>query len=368
MMLFAFLFAFSVSALHQGELERIKVDIAHLYDTFKPPPGFFLPSRAMMLAFHDAGTWSSATQDGGAHANQFLDCVANTPCEQADGANLGLGWARDALETVYVKYKTICSRADFWQIAGIVAIAKTGGPSIPFRWGRTDAVSSTPNFPDRLPGSTNDLPKIRTFLGPGRLDLTDKEIVAFLGSHTIGSTHMEISGHRYHWDSTPHVFDNGYFQSMLRDDWVFVNLGNESYQWEATRATPGGGVDKLLMLISDFSLRSSDPASQKNNLSPVNHYVQFYALNEDVWKKDFASTWVKVAEAGQTAILKDVIHSGSRLDLPFDPELRESAPDSHSNAGLIVGVCVGVTIALVIVGAIIFAATRYVRNSQMETV
>jgi len=363
---FAFLLTLSVSSLHHDELVAIKADICRLYDTFPAPPGFFLPSRAIMLAFHDSGTWSEVTQDGGAHATQFYDCVGDSPCEQTDAATAGLGWARAALETVYVKYKTICSRADFWQIAGIVAIWKTGGPEIPFRWGRIDAGTAANGHPGRLPGSTSNLTTVRSFLGPGRLGFTDREIVAFMGSHTLGSAHIEISGHRYHWDSTPHVFDNGYFQSLLRDDWTFVDI-NGSYQWEATRVGPGGVTDKFLMLISDFCLKSSDPATKLNSLSPTNAIVQFYALNEEVWKQDFAKLWLKLSELGQTGLLKDVLPARGngtlRLDLP--PELRKN--EQHSNAGVVAGICVGVTVGLVVVGLIIYAASRYVKNSQMET-
>jgi len=61
-----------VYGLHHGELARIKVDIAHLIDTFTPPPGFFLPARALMLGFHDAGTWSETTKDGGLMPHNFM--------------------------------------------------------------------------------------------------------------------------------------------------------------------------------------------------------------------------------------------------------------------------------------------------------
>jgi catalase (peroxidase I) len=364
MTFFVFLFTV-VYGLHHGELARIKVDIAHLIDTFTPPPGFFLPARALMLGFHDAGTWSETTKDGGAHATQFYDCLANTPCEQSDEANAGLGWARDALETVYVHYKTICSRADFWQIAAIVAISKTGGPEIPFRWGRTDATSSTISKPDRLPVSSSDFAKVRSFLGPGRLGFTDKEIVAFLGSHTLGSAHLEISGHRFHWDSTPHVFDNGYFQSLVRDDWVLVDLGNETYQWEATRVGPKG-VDKVLMLISDLCLKSNDPFHTLNTLAPTNQYVHFYAQNEAIWKKDFANVWVKMSEAGQGSILRNVLPDpGDRLDLPPDAIFRKE--NLTLSIPFIIGVCVMIGAVVVLICAIIFVAVRNGKNPT-ETV
>jgi len=56
-----------------------------------------------------------------------------------------------------------------------------------------------------------------------------------------------------------------------------------------------------------------------------------------------------------------------RLDeLPFRNSSGNKV-EEHSNAGVVAGICVGVTVGLVVVGFIIYAASRYVKNSQMET-
>jgi len=87
--------------------------------------------------------------------------------------------------------------------------------------------------------------------------------------------------------------------------------------------------------------------------------------NEAIWRQDFVKVWVKLSEAGQGSLLKDVLHGQFRLETDRTDDQTGS---SHSSpVPLIVGLCVGFVVALAIVGAIIFV-TRHVRNSQMETV
>ena len=55
-----------------------------------------------------------------------------------DGDNKGLSKAIDRLETIYPKYKDSLSRADFYVLAGTVAIEASGGFAISFAYGRKD--------------------------------------------------------------------------------------------------------------------------------------------------------------------------------------------------------------------------------------
>lgn len=81
--------------------------------------------------------------------------------EAGHGANNGLGVARDLLEKVHEKYPEI-SYGDLWTLAGVCAIQEAGGPTIPWRAGREDALQASSCTPDgRLPDATKKQDHIR---------------------------------------------------------------------------------------------------------------------------------------------------------------------------------------------------------------
>jgi cytochrome c peroxidase len=55
-------------------------------------------------------------------------------------ANAGLKVVRDLLEPIKAKYPGL-SYSDLWTLAGVVAIQEMGGPQIPWRSGRLDALA-----------------------------------------------------------------------------------------------------------------------------------------------------------------------------------------------------------------------------------
>lgn len=257
----------SVFSLRRSEYNDAQFDISNLFQTFDAPDGFFFPATALRLGFHDSGTFSVQTNDGGPHATQVFNCLpGQSSCEKTTGDNAGLSWAVSALEKLYqAKYKSICSRADFWQIAAITGIEDTGGPRIPFKWGRKDSVDAGNSKLGRLPSDLIDHNGVRQNMGSSRLGLTDREIVAILGAHTIGHTHA-VTGHGGHWDDSPFVWDNHYYQSLMVDDWAFVPARNgKQQQWEAKR-----GREILIMLDPDFALKRV--LSQLSQKSPFFFY------------------------------------------------------------------------------------------------
>ena len=62
--------------------------------------------------------------------------------ESTYGANAGLDIARGLLAEIGQKYEEEVSIADLWTLAGTMAIEMSGGPRIPFRFGRVDAKSA----------------------------------------------------------------------------------------------------------------------------------------------------------------------------------------------------------------------------------
>jgi len=144
--------------------------------------------------------------------------------------------------------------------------------------------------------------------GPGRLDLTDQEIVCLSGGHTLGANHPEASGHKFAWDLTPTVFDNGYFTSLIKTDWVFTQA--DGGQFEATR-----GGTTVAMLPSDMVLFVNLATGA---IASTAQYVNFYAQNQQQWFDDFVKAWVKLTEMSNLATLHDICVDGDKTCPQFD--------------------------------------------------
>ncbi|MFQ6651240.1 hypothetical protein Gotur_022508 [Gossypium turneri] len=142
------------------------------------------------LAWHSAGTFDWKTNTGGPFG------TVKHAAELAHKANTGLDIAINLLEPIKEQFPII-SYADFYQLAGVVAVEVTGGPEIPFHPGR-------PVRADRLR---------EIFIN--QMGLTDKDIVALSGAHTLGRCHKDRSGFDGAWTTNPLIFDNSYFKELL---------------------------------------------------------------------------------------------------------------------------------------------------------
>nr|AAR32786.1 ascorbate peroxidase [Pinus pinaster] len=207
------------------------------------------------IAWHSAGTYDVKTKTGGPFGTMRYGA------ELAHGANSGLDIAVRLLEPIKEQFPII-SYADFYQLAGVVAVEVTGGPDIPFHPGREDKPEPPPE--GRLPDATKGPDHLRDVFG--HMGLNDKEIVALSGAHTLGRCHKERSGFEGPWTSNPLIFDNSYFTELVT-----------------------GEKEGLLQLPSDKALLA-DPSFAV--------YVQKYAQDEDAFFADYAEAHLKLSELG----------------------------------------------------------------------
>nr|QKX94680.1 cold temperature stress protein [Populus simonii x Populus nigra] len=210
----------------------------------------------LRLAWHSAGTFDVNTKTGGPFG------TIRHPDELAHGANNGLDIAVRLLEPLKEQFPNL-SYADFYQLAGVVAVEVTGGPEIPFHPGRPD--KSDPPPEGRLPDATKGSDHLRDVFGH-HMGLSDKDIVALSGGHTLGRCHKERSGFEGPWTPNPLVFDNSYFKELL-----------------------SGEKEGLIQLPSDKTLLE-DPVFR-----PL---VEKYAADEDAFFADYAEAHLKLSELG----------------------------------------------------------------------
>ncbi|XP_041004118.1 L-ascorbate peroxidase 3-like [Juglans microcarpa x Juglans regia] len=135
---------------------------------------------ALQDKWHNAGTYDAKTKTGGSNGS------IRSGVELKHSANAGLEIA----------------------LAGIVAVEVTRGPSIDFVLGRKDSLESPEEW--RLPDARQGAKHLRDVFY--RMGLSDKDIVALSGGHTLGKAHNERS--RFEslpWTTDPLKFDNSYF-------------------------------------------------------------------------------------------------------------------------------------------------------------
>ncbi|CAI8616829.1 unnamed protein product [Vicia faba] len=238
-----------VDAEYLKQIEKARRDLRALIANRNCAP------LMLRLAWHDAGTYDAISKTGGPNGS-----IRNEE-EYSHGANNGLKKAIDFCEEVKAKHPRI-SYADLYQLAGVVAVEVTGGPTVNFVPGRRDSKICTRD--GRLPDAKKGESHLRDIFY--RMGLTDKDIVALSGAHTLGRAHPERSGFDGAWTEDPLKFDNSYFEILLEED----SAG-------------------LLKLPTDRAL-VDDPEFRR--------YVELYAKDEDAFFRDYAESHKKLSELG----------------------------------------------------------------------
>ncbi|GFP78864.1 l-ascorbate peroxidase 3 peroxisomal [Phtheirospermum japonicum] len=220
-----------------NEIERTRRDLRALISSKNCAP------IMLRLAWHDAGTYDAKTKTGGPNGS------IRNEAEYKHAANNGLKIAIDLCEEVKAKHPNI-TYADLYQLAGIVAVE--------------DSMVSPEE--GRLPAANKGASHLREVFT--RMGLSDQDIVALSGGHTLGRAHLERSGFDGPWTRDPLKFDNSYFVELLKGD-----------------------SEGLLKLPTDKALME-DQQFRK--------YVDFYAKDKETFFKDYAASHKRLSELGFT--------------------------------------------------------------------
>ncbi|EDO19009.1 hypothetical protein Kpol_2002p80 [Vanderwaltozyma polyspora DSM 70294] len=225
------------------------------------------------IAWHSSGTFDKNNMTGGSFGGTM-----RFKKEINDPSNAGLKQADEFLAPIYKKHSWI-SHGDLYTLAGVTAVQEAQGPKIPWRPGRVDQPENTTPENGRLPDATGDSSYVRNYFG--RFGFNDTEIVALIGAHCLGKTHLENSGFEGPWGAASNVFSNEFFVNLLNENWKLQKnaAGNEQYD------SPKG----YMMLPADFALR------QDNKFLKL---VKAYANDQDLFFNDFAKAYVKLLESG----------------------------------------------------------------------
>ncbi|GFY87912.1 ascorbate peroxidase 3 [Actinidia rufa] len=209
------------------------------------------------MIWHDAGTYDAKTKTGGPNGS-----IRN---ELNHVANKGLNIAVDLCEPVKDRHPKI-SYADLYQLAGVVAVEVTGGPTIDFVQEEWIPLFLPKKGAFQMPNKVGP-PHLKDVFY--RMGLSDKDIVALSGAHTLGRAHPERSGFEGAWTKDPLKFDNSYFVELLNKE----------------------SEEGLLKLPTDKAL-VEDPKFRR--------YVEIYAKDEEAFFADYAASHKKLSELGFT--------------------------------------------------------------------
>ncbi|KAL2348621.1 hypothetical protein Fmac_002621 [Flemingia macrophylla] len=208
--------------------------------------------------------------------------------------NKGLAKPVRLCEDVKAKLKKV-SYADLYQLAGVVAVEVTGGPTIPFLPGREDADESPQE--GRLPNPDKKGASHLRDIFSTRMGLSDKEIVALLGGHVLVRQTYVIDG------------DNKVNKEIGKRE------GNDSSETQNLREP--SQVEKKEESVAPKDKEERDPWKFDNSYfekslahatlnmdkaltedKKFRKHVEHYAKNKEAFFEDYAVAHKKLSEVG----------------------------------------------------------------------
>lgn len=221
----------------------------------------------------------------------FHDCVVSgcDGCIQINNTdNFGLEGIFRELNQLYDNElnDSRMSRADFYALAAVVAVHEASErqncmrlqqppnctkpvPEMRIVYGRKDCATSPNSGRDfGFPNPHGDLEHVMKIFRDG-MGMTERQVVALIGAHTMGMTSPQNSGFQGPWAPPTNVFDNSFFRTLMANDSAWrqnvLNLRetpdglNPRYQWDlgsTMRSVPEGrlppGIMNRMMLNTDM--------------------------------------------------------------------------------------------------------------------
>ena len=215
----------------------------------------------------------------------FHDCISGG----CDGCLELNNTGNKGLEGIFVEVNNLydsdfsdtgMSRADFYALAAIVAVRIASDeqdcmqlqlppdcdkpvPEMTIRYGRTDCATS-PNSPldSGFPDAHRDLDHVMEIFRDG-VGMTERQVVALIGAHTMGMTTPRNSGFQGPWSLPTIRFDNAFFRTLVSNysEWHQSELNfpdapegvNPRYQWDLgtiIRMPQGPAPTGVLMMLN----------------------------------------------------------------------------------------------------------------------
>lgn len=263
---------------------------------------------ALRLSFHDCSGPIEGNADASAMDSRCDGCIEFDSFD--DHKDLEHR-AVEPLEDIYFgdnEWDTKMSRADFWAFAGTYAVKFTANqagtqPAIPYFFGRQDCatspdvdVSSTTHkvFPSALAGWDATFAWFNASFG-----YEPRDVVAILGSHTIGRAHSSDSGFTNPWTFAWGTFNNDYYQDLEGLSWFQQTTSSGKPQWS-------GG---FMMLNIDVALLKDIDPDQDGFVSCTNldncpdnpvtaGIVREFADDEQAWLDAYAPAFKTMITSG----------------------------------------------------------------------
>ncbi|XP_040997041.1 probable L-ascorbate peroxidase 6, chloroplastic/mitochondrial isoform X3 [Juglans microcarpa x Juglans regia] len=266
------------------------------------------------LGWHDAGTYNKNIQEwpqrGGANGSLRFEI------ELKHAANAGLVNALKLIQPIKDKYPGV-TYADLFQLASATAIEDAGGPKIPMKYGRVDVTTPT-DCPEegRLPvsfgvivmkeactlrssffangfSSAIELPVAKKNAGPPspadhlrevfyRMGLSDKEIVALSGAHTLGRSRPERSG----WGKSETKYTKDGPGAPGGQSWTVQWLKFDNSYFKDIKQRR----DEDLLVLPTDAVLFEDPSFKV--------YAEKYAEDQEAFFKDYAEAHAKLSNLG----------------------------------------------------------------------
>jgi hypothetical protein len=258
--------------------------------------------RYIRMFFHAAGTFHPDDPTGYKPGGSNGGTIGLSP-EKNYPENRGLDIVEQHLRAVGNQHPE-CSFADLVILGGVVAVGElSNGQMRPnFCPGRIDHPANSGHdvcpFAGRLPSlnSQVDAWSVRHIFG--RMGFKkDCDIVALMGSHSVGYTHPDVSGlPNQPWDSTPFQLDTTMFRELLQHSWTRHTSPKPHYlREECTSTRPCSYCAtqrrcvQWIMLEHDMLLRTDPGFAQCTNL---------YANNAQRFRRDYIKAINKMGELG----------------------------------------------------------------------